>query len=143
MFARFAEMIGRPELAREDAFGSKAARVAAREEMNRIVAGWSRTLTRDEVVAACARGEVPCGPIYSIADIFADEQYAARGDLVTVDDPRAGKVTVPAPMPFLSGTPGRLEHLGEAMGAHNAAVFEDWLGLSEGELAELKREGVI
>ena len=143
MFARFAEMIGRPELAAGDAFGKKEARVAAREEMNRIVSEWTATLTRDEVVAACAGGGVPCGPIYSIADILSDPHYAARGDLVTMEDERAGPVTVPAPMPFLSATPGRLNHLGPALGAHNEQVYRERLGLGPKELEALKTEGVV
>jgi crotonobetainyl-CoA:carnitine CoA-transferase CaiB-like acyl-CoA transferase len=143
MFARLCEMIGRPELAREERFGRKAARLAAREEVNGIVADWTATLTREEVVAACAAGEVPCGPINSIADIFADAQFAARGDLLTVQDARAGQVTVPAPLPFLSATPGRLRHLGAAMGAHNAEVYQGLLGLGAEELAELQAAGVV
>lgn len=143
MFARFCEIIGQPELAAEDRFGKKAARLEHREEMNRIVAEWTATMTREEVVAVCAEGQVPCGPINSIADIFADEQFAARGDLVHVQDPRAGEVVVPAPMPFLSATPGRLQHLGEAMGAHNEEVYRGLLDLSAEELNELKAAGVV
>ena len=143
MFARLAETIGRPELAADAAFGKKPARMAAREEVNRVVSDWTSTLTRDEVVDACAAGEVPCGPIYSIADIMTDAHYAARGDLLTVDDPRAGEVTVPAPMPFLSATPGRLEHLGAAISQHNASIFHDWLGINDEELEQLKAEGVV
>jgi succinyl-CoA:(S)-malate CoA-transferase subunit A/succinyl-CoA:(S)-malate CoA-transferase subunit B len=111
--------------------------------VNRIVSDWSATLTREEVVAACAEGEVPCGPINSIADIFADAQFAARGDLLKVQDPRAGEVVVPAPMPFLSATPGRLKHLGEAMGAHNDDIYRGLLGLGDAELEALESAGVI
>ena len=143
MFARFAEMIGQPDLAEPERYGKKAHRVENREAMNRVVSDWSGSLTRDEVVAKCGEAGVPCGPIYSIADIFADPHFAARGDLRTVQDPRAGKVTVPAPMPFLSATPGRLDHLGQALGAQNTQVFSEWLGISEEELAELKKGGVI
>jgi crotonobetainyl-CoA:carnitine CoA-transferase CaiB-like acyl-CoA transferase len=143
MFARFCEMMGRPELAQPERFGRKDARLAHREEVNGIVADWTRSLPRAEVIARCAEGEVPCGAVNSIADIFAEEQFAARGDLVTVQDPRAGAVTVPAPMPFLSATPGRLHHLGAAMGAHNEAVFRGLLGLSAEELAQLKSAGVV
>jgi succinyl-CoA:(S)-malate CoA-transferase subunit B len=143
MFARLCEMIGQPELARPERFGRKAARLKARAEVNRIVSDWSATLTREEVVAACAEGEVPCGPINSIADIFADAQFAARGDLLKVQDPRAGEVVVPAPMPFLSATPGRLKHLGEAMGAHNDDIYRGLLGLGDAELEALESAGVI
>lgn len=143
MFARFAKMIGQPELAGEDRYGRKATRVANREAVNKIVADWSTTLTREEVIAACAEEGVPCGAINSIADIFAEEQFAARNDLLTVNDPRAGEVTVPAPLPFLSDTPGKLEHLGAALGAHNEEIYLKRLGLDGEELEALKKEGVV
>ena len=143
MFARFCEIIGQPALAHAERFGRKPARLQARAEVNRIVADWTATLTREEVVAACAEGEVPCGPINSIADIFRDEQFAARGDLLRVQDPRAGEVVVPAPMPFLSATPGRLQHLGAALGAHNDEIFRGLLGLDSAELDALKADGVV
>jgi len=143
MFARFCEIIGQPELAHADRFGRKPARLEHRDEMNRAVSDWTSTLTREEVVARCAEGGVPCGPINSIADIFADEQFAARGDLMHVQDARAGEVVVPAPMPFLSATPGKLKHLGEAMGAHNEDVYRGLLGLSADEMSKLQSEGVI
>jgi len=43
---------------------------------------------------------------------------AARGALVTFEDARAGKVAMPAVFPFLSATPGRVDHLGPPLGAH-------------------------
>ncbi|NIP72590.1 MAG: CoA transferase, partial [Gammaproteobacteria bacterium] len=73
-----------------------AARLEHREEVNAIVSDWSGGLPREEVVARCAEAGVPCGAINSIADIFAEEQFHARGDLLTVQDERAGEVTVPA-----------------------------------------------
>jgi len=143
MFARFAETIGKPELASDESYGKKPTRIADRDVVNKIVSDWTSTLTREEVIAACAEGEVPCGAVNSIADIFAEPQFAARGDMLTINDPRAGEVTVPAVFPFLSATPGRVEHLGAAMGAHNDQVFRQNLGLSEEELEDLKGQGVI
>lgn len=143
MFERLCRVMGRPELAGEDAYGTKAARMEGREEVNRIVAEWTGSLPQAEVLEQCTQGEVPSGPIHSIADIFADEQFAARGNMLRFADPRAGEVTVPAPVPRLSGTPGRVEHLGAAMGAHNEQVFLERLGLSREELEALQAEGVV
>lgn len=66
-----------PELAAPDRFGHIAARLEARGQVNGIVADWTRTLTRDEVLVRCAEFEVPCGPVYAVDEIFEDPQSAA------------------------------------------------------------------
>lgn len=143
MFARLAAVLGQPELAAEERFGPKANRLANRDEVNGIVAAWTSTLTRAEVIAECAQGDVPCGPVNSIADIFEDEQFAARRTLTRVKDERIGDLAVQAVVPTLSETPGEIRHLGAAMGAHNRDVFLGELGFSEEEFAALEAEGVI
>ncbi|MDH4247602.1 MAG: CoA transferase [Deltaproteobacteria bacterium] len=143
MFARLAGVMEQPELATPERFSTKAARFAARAEVNRLVAEWTGGLPQEKVLALCDAGEVPAGPIHSIADIFADPQFAAREDLLRMRDPRAGEVVVPNVVPRLSGTPGRVEHLGSAMGAHNTEVLGDLLGLSAEAIRALKELGVI
>ena len=106
MFARLARVMGRPELATEDKYGPVAARLADREAVDGLVSAWTGSLTRDEVLERCEAGEVPCGPVNSIADIFDDPQFQARGNLETHDVEGLGPITVPAILPRLSDTPG-------------------------------------
>jgi len=143
MFARLADVMGRPDLASPERFGKVQARLAAREEVNRIVSAWTHSLPRQAVLAQCTAGEVPCGPIYNIAEIFQDPQFAARGNLLRVQDPRAGEVVVPNVVPRLTETPGRVAHLGPALGAHNAEIYGGLLGLTATDLAALAEEGVV
>ena len=143
MFARLAEVMGRPELAAEDKYGPVAARLADREAVDGLVAAWTGSLTRDEVLARCEAGEVPCGPLNSIADIFTDPQFAARGILETIDVEGLGPITVPAILPRLSDTPGRIDNLGPPLGNANDEVYRGRLGLSEDELERLKKEGIV
>ena len=68
---------------------------------------------------------------------------AARGDLVTVDDPVLGPVRQQAPFPRVMGetptTPSGAPRLGE----HNREVWCGVVGLSEDELARYEADGVI
>ncbi|HEX9648346.1 MAG TPA: CoA transferase [Alphaproteobacteria bacterium] len=143
MFARLAALMGRPELAGDGRLATVARREAAREEVDRMVADWTRAHGRAELLAACERAEVPCGPVYAIDEIFADPQYRARGNLRTIEDSRAGPVTVAEVVPRLSETPGAIDWLGPALGAHLAEVCGRLLGLDEAEVAALKRRGVL
>ena len=143
MFERLAAVMGRPELAAPDRFRTTRQRLDHRAEVDGIVAAWLGGLTRDEAVRLCVEGEVPCGPINDIADIFADPHYRARDNLVALDDPALGAVTVPGVVPKLSKTPGEIRTLGPALGNGNDAVYRDRLGLGDDELAALKAAGVI
>jgi crotonobetainyl-CoA:carnitine CoA-transferase CaiB-like acyl-CoA transferase len=87
--------------------------------------------------------EVTAAPVYDAAQLLADEHLRARGTYVPVDDPELGPVTVQAPVAVLSETPGRIEHLGRALGADNDAVYRDLLGLGPDRLAELRAASVI
>ena len=143
MYQRFVKVIGNLELADEERFGTRKKRVVEREAINRLVTQWTTSLPRDEVIARCCDGDVPCGPINSIADIFEDEQFTIRDTLMRVKDDRIGELAVQGVVPKLSETPGKIKHLGAEMGAHNRAIYIDGLGLSEEEFATLRKERVI
>jgi crotonobetainyl-CoA:carnitine CoA-transferase CaiB-like acyl-CoA transferase len=135
--------MGQPDLARGDRFGMKPKRLEARERVNEIVSTWTSKFDRDEVTERCCDGDVPCGPINSIAEIFAEEQFWVRDTLIRVTDNRISDLAVPGVVPRLSATPGIIRHLGARLGEHNSEVFRDWLGVGESELEGLKKAGVI
>ena len=72
-----------------------------------------------------------------------DPHVIARGALASVKDDDFGAVKMPGVVPRLSSTPGEIRSTGPALGANNAEVYGEWLGLSEAEQAGLKQDGVI
>ena len=86
---------------------------------------------------------VPVSPIYSIADIFADPHYQARGDIIAPEDPEIGPVPMPSVIPRFSRTPGSVRFVGPSLGEHNQHIYVGLLGLSEADLVSLAAEGVI
>ena len=144
MFTRLAAAMERPELAEDGRFGRVAARLAARAEVNALVTHWTTSLTQAEVLARCAAEQVPSGPIHNVADIASDPHYRARGNLVPIDDPRAGgEIITPSVVPILSETPGEIRHLGPALGHHNQEIFGGLLGYSAETLRGFSDSGVI
>lgn len=143
MFERLAAAMGKPELATSKEYGTMAARIERRDEVNRIVSDWMGGLTADAVIARCEEYEVPCAPLYSIADIFEDPQYAARENLLRVQDPRAGEVVLPASVPRLSETPAQFKHAGPALGADTDDIYRSLLGLDDAALEDLRKAGVV
>lgn len=143
MFERLAQAIGKPELAGSGSLGSTASRLANRETVNALVADWVGSFEFTGLMAECDRYGVPCGPIMSIADIFQDPQYQARGNMQTVQDPRIGEMVLAAGVPSLSETPPVLRHTGRAMGADTDEVLHRLLGVSAADLDRLHATGVV
>ena len=146
IFARLAEVMGRPELAGDGLWGTVPRREADREAVDALVGAWTGRHTREEVLALCSAGEVPCGPLYSIDEIFEDPQYRARDNIAFITEPRVpgkNEFAVPNVMPRLTGTPGRIDWLGPALGSHTEDVLKDWAGLSPDEISALRTAGAI
>src|ERR1700759_2994599 len=98
MFARLAEAMEQPELASAQRYGPKDLRLGARDEVNATVAKWVASLDLDTGLARWTKGGVPASLIFSIADIFEDPQYRARGN-IKMTDSRAGMIAVPDVVP--------------------------------------------
>jgi succinyl-CoA:(S)-malate CoA-transferase subunit A len=143
MFQRLAEAMGRPELASSSLYGEQRNRLAARDEVNKIVTEWALGLTRDELLERCIAREVPVGKLNSIADIFEDEHFRARGNLAVVSEDGLGPVTVPNVVPTLSETPGRITNLGPPLGNATYEVMRELLELSAAEIARLRQQRII
>jgi crotonobetainyl-CoA:carnitine CoA-transferase CaiB-like acyl-CoA transferase len=143
MFERLANVMAQPDLALSSQYGLKPKRLEARDRINQIVSDWTSQFDRDEVIQRCCHGDVPCGPVNSIAEIFAEEQFWVRDTLTRVAHEGVGELAVPGVIPRLSETPGKIQHLGGRLGESNAEVFREWLDIGESELAALQKAGVI
>jgi crotonobetainyl-CoA:carnitine CoA-transferase CaiB-like acyl-CoA transferase len=131
-------------VAGEGRWGKLAARERDRTDVDAWVGRWTMSKPRAELIAICETFQVPCGPVASIAEIFEDEHYRARGNLAFIADPRSDTpVVVPDVVPRLSATPGGIDHLGPPLGADTGAVLTGLLGLSKSECDALAAKGVI
>lgn len=137
------DAIGRPELKNDPRFADNEARLEHVEALDRLIADWMAERTRDEALRAFDEADAAAAPVYDVPDILADEQYDARETAITVDDPDLGPSRVQSVVPRLSVTPGGVDHLGPALGAHNDAVYGDLLGYDEATREDLREAGVV
>ncbi|TMF00151.1 MAG: CoA transferase [Chloroflexi bacterium] len=140
---RMTEAIGHPEWAADPRFLGNPQRTVHADEVDALVSGWFAEHTAEETQRVLDEAGVPVSPIYSIADIFADPQYQARGDIIAPEDPVVGPVPMPAVIPRFSRTPGRVRFVGPSLGEHNQQIYRGLLGLSDADLSELEADGVI
>jgi crotonobetainyl-CoA:carnitine CoA-transferase CaiB-like acyl-CoA transferase len=143
IFRRLMIVAGRPDMAEDPRFEGNPGRVEHEALIEEALTDWTAEHDFDDAYARLLAADVPCGPIYSIADIVTDPQYQAREMFEEADLGDGETVKVPGIVPKLSRTPGKTEWYGPELGAHNAEVYRDWLELSDGELADLNTRGII
>jgi crotonobetainyl-CoA:carnitine CoA-transferase CaiB-like acyl-CoA transferase len=135
--------VDRTDLADDPDYVDPVRRQERAGEVDDLVAKWVGERTLDEAMRVFEAAEVTAAPVYDAQQLLADEHLRARGTFVRVEDGDLGPVTVQAPVARLSGTPGRIQHLGRALGADNDAVYRGLLGLDPDRLAALRATSVI
>ena len=141
--ARLLPMIGRDFPEDRARFGRSAARLAVADELDGLVADWIAARDRDDVIEAFLDARIPAAPVNDLPAILDDPQVAARSSLVRVDDDELGPLTMPAPTPRLSTTPGRIRATGPKLGAHTDEVLREWLDLGSEDVDDLRRAGAV
>lgn len=126
------------------AYDSNPVRIAHRQEIETKVADWTRSHDLIELVELCAEAGIACGPVYSSAEIVRDPHIAARGSLISVDDPETGRpIRMASPAGRFSEFAGTVRTPGPRLGEHTDEVLGTIAGLSGEEIAALRAKGVL
>ena len=136
---RLAELIGRPDLAPLTA----AERRARHDQLDEAIAAWTRERSADDAAEALQQRGIPAGPVRDTADIHDDPNLNARGFWVKLPHPRMRPWRQPNTAWRLREARPHPRRHAPLFGEHNREVLCGLLGLSEAELEELRREGVI
>jgi crotonobetainyl-CoA:carnitine CoA-transferase CaiB-like acyl-CoA transferase len=143
LFRKFCEVAGRPALADDARFATNGKRVANRAELTRILSEIMVKRSMRQWLDALESAGVPCGPINSLEQVFAEPQAVARGLKMELPHPTAGKVSlVRSPMRF-SETPVQHEAPPPTLGQHTDEVLGDLLKKNPSEIARLRSEGIV
>jgi CoA:oxalate CoA-transferase len=143
LWTQFCELLGRVDLIRDPRFTSNAQRAENRRGLIEILEGEMRKKTAAEWVTICEKNGIPYSLVNDIQQICEDPHIAYREMLVEVDQPGMGKLKIVGSPLRLSETPGQVYARAPLLGEHTAEVLSGILGLSAGEIAALKAEGVI
>jgi succinyl-CoA--D-citramalate CoA-transferase len=142
-FARLCSAMGRLDLLEDPRFATLADRARHGDTINGIVAEWTSKLSAADVELACVAHDVPVATAYSARDIAVDAHFAARHDLVNIDDPVLGPLRQQAPYPRLVGESAPVPRGAPALGEHNREVWCDLVGLTPSELEDLQSKGIV
>ncbi len=144
IFKRLAKAMGHPELGDDPRYATHLARGERQTVLDELINDWTGKLTIDEVDALMIEHSIPAGRVYRAPDMLADPHFAARNAIIEVETERFGKLKMQNAFPKLSVTPsGVRSPAPSVVGQHNDEVYGQLLGLSDGEVAELKAAGAI
>lgn len=143
VFRRLCEALGQPGLADHPDYATHRARGEHQAAIDELVAAWTRQHDAQQVVDRLAEAGVPAGLVYRAPDMLDDPHFRARGSIVEVADHSGRPLPMQNVFPRLSDTPGRVRHVGPALGEHTEQVLTGWLGLAPDALDALRADSVI
>jgi crotonobetainyl-CoA:carnitine CoA-transferase CaiB-like acyl-CoA transferase len=142
LFQRLMRALDRADLADDPRLANNAGRVQHEQEIDAVIAGWTRAHASAHVLAVLDDICVPGGPIYSVADMMSDPHFNAR-ELFEEVDVEGRPLKIPAILPKLETTPGSTRWPGPKLGQHTDEVLTELAGLNQAELTELREANVI
>jgi crotonobetainyl-CoA:carnitine CoA-transferase CaiB-like acyl-CoA transferase len=139
---RVMRLVGHPEVISEQWFATASGRVAHGDLLDAMVADWIAARTAAEVTAAFEAADAAVAPVYTAADLAADEHVVATGMLRSMVDDDLGELLMPEVLFDMSDTPGAVRFTGRGLGADTQDVLSE-LGLDAASVGALREQGVV
>ncbi|MCK5498118.1 MAG: CoA transferase [Gammaproteobacteria bacterium] len=143
VFKRFAEAMGRPELAEDERYATHGARGKHQQELDDMIAEWTKTMTAAELRELMNEYGVPNGKIYRAPDMLEDIHFKAREAIITMPHPAFDELKMHNVFPKLSDMPGKVKWCGPELGQHNDEIYCDLLEMEKQLVAELTDKGIL
>lgn len=142
-FKRFCGACEHPEWAADPRFSTNSARIAHRDALIADIAGAMTGHDTAYWIALLEDVGVPCGPINTIEEAFADPHVAQRNTQISIDSPQKGNIPTVANPIRLSRTPVEYRLAPPGLGQDTRQVLSEFLGLEPGEIEALIQQQVV
>jgi crotonobetainyl-CoA:carnitine CoA-transferase CaiB-like acyl-CoA transferase len=139
----FCPAIGRPELGNDPRYRTNADRLRNRDTLIATLQEVFLTRTYEEWEEILLDHGIPIGAINNLAQVVEHPQVRARGSLVEIEHPTAGRTRMVGPALRLSETPGSIRTPAPTLGQHNDEVLRNLLGLDAAAIADLRAAGAL
>jgi crotonobetainyl-CoA:carnitine CoA-transferase CaiB-like acyl-CoA transferase len=144
-FRRFAAVIGRPELASIPCYSTNSARLGNRDTLVPLIAAALQEHSSQHWAATFEQANLPCCPVNTLDQVFADPQVEARHMRIAMPHPLAGKGhgdLIATPIRMSESPPSYRRHP-PCLGENTEEVLEELLALDETARCRLRQSGIL
>jgi crotonobetainyl-CoA:carnitine CoA-transferase CaiB-like acyl-CoA transferase len=136
--------MNRPDLAEDPRFKTNRDRVKNQDALRDLIEQWMESLPdRDSALRELDAQRVPCAPVLKLEESMAHPHLRERKTVRRIKHPALGQFDLPGMPVKFSGWPDRTDLKASQVGADNAAILSEVLGLTAAEIEELYREQVL
>ena len=139
---RLLGVIGREDLIDDPRYESPAARAERPDEVNTMIAEWTKRHTKYECMEIIGAAGVPAGAVLDTLELYNDPTFEKRNIMQTVQHPTNGAFKMVGWPVRFSGNPPPVKP-SPLLGANNEDVLTGWLGLDKDAVSTLKTNGII
>ena len=139
----FFRLIGGEELVNSPLCCPQAERLQYKDQIDAMVAEWTKARSVEEIMDLCREAEVPCTVVPTLEQVCNDPHLYSREMIIEIEQPISGKITSPGSVFKLDKTPGNIRFPAPFLGEHNYEVLSSMLGYTESEIKQLDKDGII
>ena len=138
-----AKAMGMPHILDDPRFQDNASRLNNKDELNEILQDYMNNHDLSEIMEELVPAGGVVGPVYNSKQIMDDPHFAAREDIIELEDSELGKTKMLGVVPKFSATPGSVAHAGPKIGQDNDDVYKSWLGMTDTQISKLQSDEII
>jgi crotonobetainyl-CoA:carnitine CoA-transferase CaiB-like acyl-CoA transferase len=142
MWRRFCRAIGREDLVEHPHYATPQDRRNHRAELNELIGEITATMSSASLVEMLNKAGIPCGPIYTIDQTFADPQVRHLGIAQDVPSSVLGPIRLVGQPVTLSRTPSQLVSGAPEYGQDTEEILTEF-GYSSEDILRLRQAGAI
>jgi len=139
---RLLKLIGREDLIGDKRYLTPADRVAREQEVDEVIAAWTRQHTKHDAMRIVGEAGIPAGAVLDTMELQNDVTFEQRGIMQTMTHPVHRPFKMPGWPVRVDGKPSTLGP-SPVLGQHTGSVLDNWLGLSADEVDQLRADGAL
>jgi crotonobetainyl-CoA:carnitine CoA-transferase CaiB-like acyl-CoA transferase len=142
-WVEFGRALGNPKWTKDPRFATVVGRRQHHDKLDRLIAAWTSTHDRCEAMSLLQKAGIAAAPVLYPGELLTDTHFVQRGFFEESTHPYGGTQLLPGMLYKMSQTPCHIRFPAPLFGEHNRYVYQELLGLSDREIAELTEAGII